>query len=59
MTGGCIPNTVRPGGNSTKCIYNWYDDTMGHGTHTSGTIGAMRNGKGIIGVSAEGAQIYQ
>lgn len=59
MTSGCVPNTVRPNGNATKCIYNWWDDTMGHGTHTSGTIGAMRNGKGIIGVSAEGAQIYQ
>lgn len=50
---------MRRNGNATKCIYNWWDDTMGHGTHTSGTIGAMRNGKGIYGVSAEGAQIYQ
>lgn len=29
-----------------------------HGTHTSGTIGAQRDGHGVVGVSAEGAQLY-
>jgi hypothetical protein len=29
-----------------------------HGTHTSGTIGALRNGHGVVGVSSEGAQVY-
>lgn len=35
-----------------------YNDGNRHGTHTSGTIAAMRNGQGVVGVSAEGAQVY-
>ena len=33
-----------------------FSDGMGHGTHVAGTIGALANGKGIVGV-APGAQI--
>jgi subtilisin family serine protease len=42
--------------------YSWingesaFTDNYGHGTHVAGTIGALVNGKGIIGV-APGAQI--
>ena len=32
-------------------------DTMGHGTHVAGTIGAMRNGLGVVGVAAERARM--
>lgn len=35
-----------------------YNDGNRHGTHTSGTIAALRNGQGVVGVSAEGAQVY-
>jgi subtilisin family serine protease len=31
----------------------------GHGTHTSGTVAALRNGRGVVGVAAEGAHLYQ
>lgn len=31
----------------------------GHGTHTSGTIAALRNGRGVVGVAPEGAHLYQ
>jgi subtilisin family serine protease len=30
---------------------------MGHGTHVAGTIGAMRNGLGVVGVAAERARL--
>ena len=42
----------------------WFDTTCKwcsscrHGTHTSGTISALRNGRGVVGVSSEGAQLY-
>lgn len=41
-----------------RYCYTWYEDANRHGTHTSGTIAAMRNGHGVVGVSAEGAQLY-
>jgi subtilisin family serine protease len=36
----------------------WDRDTINHGTHVAGIISAMRNGKGVAGVSAEGANLY-
>ncbi len=33
---------------------NWYEDTCGHGTHVAGTISALRNGKGLLGVNSNG-----
>lgn len=36
----------------------WDQDTNEHGTHVSGIITAMRNAKGIAGVSAEGANLF-
>ena len=35
---------------------NW-DDDQGHGTHVAGTIGALDNGKGVVGV-APGANLH-
>ena len=35
--------------NSTWCKYSWNTDSQGHGTHISGTIGAVRNGFGMVG----------
>ncbi|MEK6223046.1 MAG: S8 family serine peptidase, partial [Chloroflexota bacterium] len=40
------------GGQSSK-----YNDGHGHGTHVSGTIGAIDNGSGVVGV-APGARIW-
>lgn len=61
-TSGCIGPGVA-GGNLTtretfKYCYNWNEDQHGHGTHTSGTIAALRNGRGVVGVSPEGAHMY-
>jgi len=36
---------------------NTYDDGNGHGTHVAGTIGAIDNAQGVIGV-APGANLY-
>ena len=29
---------------------NWYEDTCGHGTHVAGTIAALNNSLGVVGV---------
>lgn len=58
-TTGCTPGAVRADGTVHACRYNWFEDVDSHGTHTSGSIAARRNGAGIVGVSAEGANMYQ
>ncbi|WIA30248.1 hypothetical protein OEZ86_000338 [Tetradesmus obliquus] len=57
-TSGCMPGAVRTDGTVHACRYNWFEDHDSHGTHTSGSIAARRNGQGIVGVSAEGANMY-
>lgn len=36
----------------------WYQDGSGHGTHVSGTIAAMNNALGVIGVTPGTVQVY-
>lgn len=55
---GCVPKTIRADGTNTSCKFPFSKDWSNHGTHTSGTIAAQRNGKGIVGVNAEGALLY-
>lgn len=33
--------------------HSWRDDTVGHGSHVTGTIAARRNGTGIMGFASE------
>jgi hypothetical protein len=43
---------------TASCPYTWGQDIVGHGTHVAGTIGAPRNGRGVVGVMAHGAELY-
>ncbi|HEU5104363.1 MAG TPA: S8 family serine peptidase [Solirubrobacterales bacterium] len=42
---------------SGSCVANTGTDTLGHGTHVAGTIGAIDNGIGVVGV-APGARLW-
>lgn len=33
---------------------NWYEDTCAHGTHVAGTVSALNNGVGVVGVNPNG-----
>lgn len=33
----------------------WYEDTCGHGSHVAGTISALNNSVGVVGVNANGS----
>ena len=37
-------------GNYDSGTGNWYEDQNGHGTHVAGTIAAIGNGEGVVGV---------
>jgi len=45
------------GGINCNARSRTYDDENGHGTHVAGTIGALDNGIGVVGV-APGANLY-
>jgi len=42
---------------SGSCISNSGTDSIGHGTHVGGTVGAVDNGEGVVGV-APGARLW-
>jgi subtilisin family serine protease len=50
----CSMNILPP---LTSCANNSGDDGHGHGTHVAGTIGALDNGFGVVGV-APGVNLY-
>ncbi|MHB8798149.1 MAG: S8 family serine peptidase [Thermoanaerobaculia bacterium] len=33
----------------------WYEDTCGHGTHVAGTVAALNNSVGVLGVNSNGS----
>lgn len=47
---GCSP--------SNACPFTWSQDVVGHGTHVAGTVGAPRNGLGVVGVMPRGAELH-
>lgn len=34
---------------------NWYEDSCGHGSHVAGTVAALNNSVGVLGVSSNGS----
>jgi subtilisin family serine protease len=47
------PDLAIAGGVSTVGYTESYEDDNGHGTHVAGTIGAMRDGSGMVGVAPD------
>ncbi|HET6604811.1 MAG TPA: S8 family serine peptidase, partial [Xanthomonadaceae bacterium] len=39
-------------------VGNWFEDGSGHGTHVAGTINAMNNDRGVVGVLPGAAELY-
>jgi len=50
-------NVYRPGATNCSLLGLSPEDQNGHGTHVSGTIGALDNGAGVVGM-APGARIW-
>lgn len=50
-------NVYRPGAKACGLLNFNANDSQGHGTHVAGTIGALDNGTGVVGV-APGARIW-
>jgi len=50
-------NVYRPGARNCSMLGVGPDDENGHGTHVAGTIGALDNGYGVVGM-APGARIW-
>ena len=46
------------GGYSQDPLSEWYEDGYGHGTHVAGTVSAMDNEVGVIGVSPGKVRLY-
>lgn len=52
---GCkYEDSFAPGG----CPFKWSEDMISHGSHVAGTIAAKQDGKGIVGVVPNGAELY-
>lgn len=49
-----LPSGIRVTGESAPGIGPWFEDGSGHGTHVAGTVMAMRNDEGVVGVVPEG-----
>jgi subtilisin len=50
-------NVYRRGGKNCSAFARGKNDQHGHGTHVAGTIGALDNGRGVVGM-APGARIW-
>jgi subtilisin family serine protease len=49
---------VSVNGTTEGNVGNWFEDGDGHGTHVAGTINAVNNTRGVVGVLPGGAELY-
>ncbi|MEM7219149.1 MAG: S8 family serine peptidase [Pseudomonadota bacterium] len=50
-----LPSGMRVTGAAAAGLEPWSEDDSGHGTHVAGTIMALRNGEGVLGVVPDGS----
>jgi serine protease len=46
-----LPSGSHVTGDSDSGTGNWFEDKSGHGTHVAGTIAALHNDRGVVGVN--------
>lgn len=49
-----LPSSSQVSGTNDSGTGNWYEDGSGHGTHVAGTISAINNDVGVVGVLPNG-----
>jgi subtilisin family serine protease len=49
-----LSNGANVTGTSDSGTGDWYSDQNGHGTHVAGTIAAINNNRGVVGVNSNG-----
>jgi hypothetical protein len=58
---GCgvgVTGAGESGSSPKECPFEWDRDRVAHGTHVAGTIAALSNGRGVVGVIPGGADIF-
>lgn len=50
MSAGASLSPAAAAAFADTCPFEWDADVVGHGSHVAGTIGALANGRGVVGV---------
>ncbi len=53
-----LPEGINQVSGYSQMVTEWYVDGFGHGSHVGGTIAALNNGVGVVGVTPGTVQLY-